>query len=58
MSVRSGSDYYGRIRRQLEANLKTLAALGNFPDMQTDPDRVDFDQVERLVARRLESMDD
>lgn len=58
VSVKSGADYYGRIRRQLEANLVTLASLGKFSDMQTDPDRVDFDKLERRVAQRLESTDD
>lgn len=58
VSVRSGSDYYGRIRRQLEENLGTLARLGDFPDLETDPDRVDFDDIERLVQQRLASPPD
>ena len=58
VGIRSGADYYGRIRRQLEANLTTLASLGDFPDIETDPDRVDLGEIERLVLKRLESTDD
>jgi len=52
---RSSADYYGGIRRQLEKSLKTLAELGDFPDLETDPDRVDIDEIERLVNERINS---
>lgn len=56
--LRSGADYYGRIRQQLEDNLATLSKLGDFADMETDPDRVDIADLERLVQERLESTPD
>lgn len=52
---RSGADYYGTVRRQLEQSLKTLAELGDFPDLETNPDRIDIGNIERLVNERLES---
>lgn len=51
----SSVNYHGRIRRQLQGRLETLSELGDFPDLETDPDRVDFDKVERLVRERIES---
>lgn len=51
----SGVNYYGRIRQQLQTRLQMLAEIGDFPDMETNPDRVDIDDVERLVRQRLES---
>lgn len=51
----SSADYYGGVRRQLEKNLKMLSELGNFPNLETDPDRVDIDELERLVKERVES---
>ena len=55
--TRSSADYYGGTRRQLEESLKKLAELGDFPDLETDPDRVDIDEIERLVNERIESPD-
>jgi hypothetical protein len=55
---RSSADYYGSIRRQLEENLKLLSELGGFPDLETDPDRVDINEIERLVNERLENIQD
>ena len=53
---RSSADYYGGVRRQLEESLKTFAKLGDFPGLDTNPDRVDVDELERLVNERLESI--
>ena len=55
---RSSADYYSSIRRQLEENLKLLSELGEFPDLETDPDRVDINEIERLVNERLENIQD
>ncbi len=55
--TRSSADYHGGTRRQLEESLKKLAELGDFPDLETDPDRVDIDEIERLVNERIESPD-
>lgn len=51
----SGANYYGRIRQQLQTRLQMLAEIGDFPDLETNPDRVNIDDVERLVRQRLES---
>lgn len=53
--ARSSADYHASNRRQLEESLKKLAELGDFPDLETDPDRVDIDEIERLVKERIES---
>ncbi len=55
---RSSADYYGGIRRQLEESLKMLAELGDFPDLETDPARIDISEIERLVEQRIESIPD
>jgi len=44
---------YARIRIQLRDQLRKLAVLGNFADLETDPSKVDVDQVERLVNERI-----
>jgi len=51
----SGVNYYGRIRQQLQTRLQMLAEIGDFPDLETNPDKVNIDNVERLVQQRLES---
>lgn len=50
----SGAFYYGRIERELEQKLVILAEIGDFPDLETNPDRFDINEVERLVNERLE----
>lgn len=52
--MRSNTDFRRRIRSKLEGQLVMLAEIGDFPDMETDPSRVDIDDVERLVNERLQ----
>lgn len=52
---RSSTDYYSRIRKKLEERLIMLSEIGEFPDLETDPTRVDIDDIERLVNERIES---
>ena len=47
------ADYYARIRIQLRDQLRKLAVLGDFADLETDPSKVDVNQVERLVNERI-----
>jgi hypothetical protein len=54
----TGAVYYGRIRQRLEARLNMLSKMGDFPDLETDPTRVNIDHVERLVNERIESTPD
>ena len=55
LTIRSGADYDRRVRRQLHHDLVALRKLGDFQNLDTDPDRVDIDQLERLVQQRIES---
>ena len=57
-TIRSVDDYDGRVRRQLQHNLVSLRKLGDFPDLDIDPDRVDIDLLERLVQQRLDTAPD
>ncbi|MGI9235571.1 MAG: hypothetical protein ACR2RD_18210 [Woeseiaceae bacterium] len=54
----SSVGYFDRIENELEGNLVMLAEIGGFTDLETDPSRVDIDEVERLVYERLESIPD
>lgn len=56
--AQSSAIFYGRIESELEANLMMLAEIGGFTDFETDPSRVDIDEVERIVRQRLESVPD
>lgn len=56
--TRSNTGFRGRIRSRLEGHLVMLARIGDFPDMETDPSRVDIDDVEQLVNERLQSTPD
>ncbi len=47
------SDYYARIRIQLRDQLRKLAVIGDFADLETDPSKVNVDEVERLVKERI-----
>ncbi|MBT8089555.1 MAG: hypothetical protein KJO01_05040 [Gammaproteobacteria bacterium] len=54
----SGAVYYGRIEREMERKLLMLAEIGDFPDLETDPARVNIRDVERLVNERIGSIPD
>ncbi len=54
---RSSSDYT-RVHRQLQQDLVTLAKLGEFSSLETDPAKIDIDEIERLVTERIESAAD
>ncbi len=54
----SSAVYYGRMESELEQKLVMLAEIGDFPDLETDPVRVDIKEIERLVNERLENIQD
>lgn len=54
-TARSGSAYYGQIRRQLEFRVKLLVELGEFENIETDIDKIDIRDIERQVRERIES---
>lgn len=50
-------DYYQRVEEDLERHLAMLSEIGDFPDLEMDPARVDIDEIERLVYQRLDAID-
>lgn len=55
--VRSGSDYYGVIYKQLEERLLLLREIDGFEDIETDPMRLDIHELERRAQVRIDSID-
>ena len=55
--IQSGADYYGVLNAQLEDRLKLLQEVGDFQDMETDPERVNLRDLERRVKEHIESLD-
>jgi TPR repeat protein len=55
--ARSGSEYYGSLRAQMEDRLKLMQEIGNFEDMQTDPAKVNLRELERRVREHIASPD-
>jgi len=55
--ARSGSEYYGSLRAQMEDRLKLIQDIGNFEDMQTDPEKVNLRELERRVREYIASPD-
>jgi len=53
-TVRSGSSYYGDIRDRLEARVLLLIELGDFRDMDADPDLINIHDLEIRVRERIE----
>jgi hypothetical protein len=55
---RMDPEYYEQLAQELEQQLRMLAELGDFPDIETDPDAVDIEEIEGLVAARIEQLSD
>lgn len=55
--VRVGSEYYGSLNAQLEDRLKLMQEIGNFEDMDTDPEQVNLRELERRVGDYIASFD-
>lgn len=53
--TRSHADFHRRVRLELQEQLTMLSEIGDFPELETDPSRVDIDEIERLVNERLEA---
>ena len=56
--TQSSAVYYGRIENQLQEYLVMLSAIGDFPDLDTDPSSLNIDELERRVNERLETIND
>jgi TPR repeat protein len=54
-TIRSGSDYYGKIQRQLGFRLKLLVELGDFQDIETDLEKISIRDIENKVQEKIES---
>lgn len=52
---RTGTESHHRTRTKLREQLTMLSEIGNFPELETDPSRVDIDHIERLVNERLDA---
>ena len=55
--TQSGSEYYGARYAKLEDRLKLMQEIGDFKDMNTDPEQVNLRDLERKVRERIESFD-
>lgn len=55
--TQSGSEYYGALYAKLEDRLKLMQEIGDFKDMNTDPEQVNLRDLERKVKERIESFD-
>ena len=56
--TRGGVNYYQRVEKKLVRDLTMLSKIGNFPELETDPVRVNINEIERLVNDRLETLQD
>ena len=50
--------YYARIEQRVERHLGMLSEIADLPEIETDPNRVDINELERLVDSRLELIRD
>lgn len=55
--TQSAESYYGSIYGQLEERLLLLKEMGGFHDIDTDPTRLDIDELERRAKVSVESID-
>jgi hypothetical protein len=56
-SYLSGDEYFRDIREQLEAGVLLLIEMGDFQDIDSDPNRINLHELERRVKEHLESSD-
>ena len=49
----SSSNYHGSIREQLKDSLVRLKQLGDFEELETDPEKININELERKVEERL-----
>ncbi len=54
----SGDQYFGQIRRRVTARLKFMAKQLHMPDLNTDPNDVDLDELWRIVNDFVETITD
>ena len=54
----TGYGYYGRINRRLLARVQLLLETGQFPELGSDPEQIDLDDLERLVKEKVAAFPD
>ena len=54
----SGSDYYGNIKEELEARMLLLKEIGEFADLDTNPDRINLHDLDRRVLQHINAEGD
>jgi len=54
----SGDQYFGQIRRRITARLKFMAKQLDMPDLDTNPDDVDLDELWRIANEFVETITD
>ncbi len=54
----SGDQYFGQIRRRVTARLKFMAKQLHMADLNTNPDKVDIDELWRIVNEFVETITD
>jgi TPR repeat protein len=55
--IQSGPEYYGALYAKLEDRLKLMQEIGDFKELNTDPEQVNLSDLERKVKERIESSD-
>ncbi len=56
--IGSASTHHGRIRRQLIVRVRLLLDSGEFPELGSDPEKINLRDLERLVEEKLGSESD
>lgn len=56
-TYRSGASYYRNVKTRLEDRLKLLGKLLGDENFETDPDRVNIDEIDREVSLALDAID-
>ncbi len=54
----SGDRMYGDIRRRIEARLRFMGTQLDLPNLDTDPDDVDVDELEQIVTEFIDTITD
>jgi len=54
----SGAQFYGNTRRRIRARLKFMAKQLGMPDLNTNPDQVDIDELEEIVRNYVNTITD
>lgn len=51
--VQTGENYFGRKLKEIEDRVKLLRVTGGFQELASDPEKIDWDELERRVRERI-----